>query len=326
VGELVERFLAFQKVKFPDRYLNSLHPWETRMKDKFAHIDARELRGRDSVNYINWCIGVEVLGWAPIPSPIAKATANKDIRIVSGAYTHARKCDEFSYRPHFEVHDVSDNVREGFLSQNEFDRVARVISEMGPEYLWLRGFTMAAYELGNRRNELQTLRVGQFDRIARIIRLKGLDTKSGKPRELGVSDELYALLTACCDGKGANDLVFLRYHDRGKLAGKMGPVGDLRKMWRTILDRAGIERWVRLHDFRRSFVNNAIQAGVDRDEIRMYTGHSVSGMHAMISRYHILDRERIIDVARKNEERKLREREIAAELDQARPVSPEVVQ
>lgn len=65
--------------------------------------------------------------------------------------------------------------------------------------LWLRGFITAAYECGNRRSELATIRVGQFDRVPRIIRLKRLDTKSGKPRELGLSDELYALLTACAE-------------------------------------------------------------------------------------------------------------------------------
>ena len=60
----------------------------------------------------------------------------------------------------------------------------------------------------DRRGELMSLKVGQFDRIARIVRLKGLDTKSGKPRELGVSDELYALLMVCSEGKGPNDHVF----------------------------------------------------------------------------------------------------------------------
>jgi len=90
-------------------------------------------------------------------------------------------------------------------------------------------------------------------------------------------------------------------------------VGDFRKLWRTVLDKAGIERHVLLHGFRRSMVNNMIQSGLDRDVVRQYTGHS-AGMHAMLSRYHIIRREEILEAARWNEERKLREREAAAQI------------
>jgi hypothetical protein len=117
VGDLVENFLAVQKVKYPSRHVNAVYPWETRMKDKFAHIDARALSGRDTLNYINWCIGVELPGWAPLEQPLAKATANKDVAILQGAYTHAKKADDFRHRPHFSTHDVSDNVREGSSSK-----------------------------------------------------------------------------------------------------------------------------------------------------------------------------------------------------------------
>ena len=60
-----------------------------------------------------------------------------------------------------------------------------------------------ACECGNRRNELAALRVEPFNQVDRIVRLKGIDTKSGKPRELGLSDELYQLLTVCYAGKSA---------------------------------------------------------------------------------------------------------------------------
>jgi hypothetical protein len=57
-----------------------------------------------------------------------------------------------------------------------------------------------------------------------------------------------------------------------------------------------------------------IQSGLDRDVVRQYTGHSVAGMHAMLSRYHIIRRDEILEAAKRNEERKLREREAAAQI------------
>jgi integrase len=318
VGQLVERFLSFQKVKHPTRYVNSLAAWNRRMKDKFAHIDATALEGRHTLDYINWVIGVDVPGWAPLPEPRAKATANGDVNILRGAYTHAKINHNFLYRPHFHVHDVSDNVREGFLEQTEFDAIIAVIRAMGEAFLWLRAYLTMAYECGNRKGELSTLKVGQFNRVRRIVRLKGKDTKSGKPRELGLSDELYALLVACSEGKGPNDLLFTRRVTRVlrhvTLVSEERPVGDYRGLWRKVLQLAGIDRKVLLHDFRRSMVNNMIQCGLDRDVVRQYTGHSVSGMHTMLSRYHIVRQEEILNAAKKNEERKLREREIAAGL------------
>jgi integrase len=326
VGELVERFLATQEVDFPGRAKKARYSWDARMCDKFSHIDAHELQGHHTLDYIQWAIGVKVKRWKPIAEPLAKATANRDVAVLQGAYTYAKKAMNFTHRPHFHTHDESDNVREGFLEQGEFDRIAAVIREMGPEYLWLRGFATMAYECGNRRSELQTLRVGQFNKVERIVPLKGIDTKSGKPRELGLSDELYQLLTACCAGKSPSDHSFTRRCRIWRSEDRtVRPIGDFRKLWRTVLRKAGIERDVFLHDFRRSMVNNMIQSGCDRDQVRQYTGHSVSGMHEMISRYHITQREEILDAARKNEERKLRERETAAELVANRSQTPEIV-
>jgi hypothetical protein len=70
------------------------------------------------------------------------------------------------------------------------------------------------------------------------------------------------------------------------------------------------QRDVLLHDFRRSAVMNMVQAGVDRKVIREYTGHATDNMH---DRYHILRNEQVVEAARMNEQRKLRERELYAQ-------------
>jgi integrase len=330
VGDLVERFLTAQQVEFPERARATRKAWRVRMKDKFAHIDARQLKGRDTLDYINWVVGAEVNrpAWGqvraiyrwpgkevPSEAPLAKGTANLDIAILQGAYTHAKKHDDFNYRPHFATFDVSDNVREGFLEQWEFDRIIAVIAGRGPEYLWLRAFLTMAYECGNRCGELTRLRVQQFNAVEGIVRLKALDTKSKKARELGVSNELYLLLQACCEGKRPDGHVFTRWRWSSKTKDwAMRPVGTFAKLWRTILTQAGIERDILIHDLRRSAVSNMIQSGADRDEVRLYSGHSQAGFHSMLSRYHILRRERILATAKRAEAYKEEQRQRAAEL------------
>ena len=59
--------------------------------------------------------------------------------------------------------------------------------------------------------------------------------------------------------------------------------------------------------------------------VRQYTGHSVAGMHAMLSGYHIIRRQEILEAARRNKERRLGEREAAAQLA-ARATATAIVQ
>lgn len=61
VGQLVENLLAHQQVKFPERSKKALAAWNSRIRDKLAHIDARDLKGRDILNYLHWCVGVATL-------------------------------------------------------------------------------------------------------------------------------------------------------------------------------------------------------------------------------------------------------------------------
>lgn len=90
------------------------------------------------------------------------------------------------------------------------------------------------------------------------------------------------------------------------------------------MSRAGIERDVLLHDFRRSAVMNMVQAGIDRKVIREYTSHAADSVH---DRYHILRDEQVVEAARMNEQRKLRERKLYAQQQSvAQPSGPKLGQ
>lgn len=73
------------------------------------------------------------------------------------------------------------------------------------------------------------------------------------------------------------------------------PVRSLKKAWDAACRRAGVAGRV-FHDLRRSFVRNAIRAGVDRDTVMALSGHRT---HAVFSRYNIQDERDLLDAARR---------------------------
>jgi len=79
------------------------------------------------------------------------------------------------------------------------------------------------------------------------------------------------------------------FHRQGK------PIRDLRKAWKAACLRAGVGDRV-FHDMRRSFVRNAIRAGIDRDTVMALSGHRT---HAVFSRYNIQDEEDILAAGRR---------------------------
>jgi len=101
-------------------------------------------------------------------------------------------------------------------------------------------------------------------------------------------------------------------------------VGDFRKLWRTIVKKAGIERDVLIHDFRRSAVSNMIERGVDRDVAKMISGHKTD---SMLTRYNIGRESKVIAALAQIEAGKQQERELAkqATVGQPTPVSGPLV-
>lgn len=71
------------------------------------------------------------------------------------------------------------------------------------------------------------------------------------------------------------------------------PVGCFTKRWRSALARAGLEP-VTLHALRRSFVRNAISAGLSETLIMGFTGHRTSHM---VRRYNVLSEDQVAAAA-----------------------------
>jgi integrase len=89
---------------------------------------------------------------------------------------------------------------------------------------WLRGMFESGWCYGWREDEIQSLRVRQFDPIARIILLEPGETKNDVPRQTPPMDEtIYQLISACTVGKSPDDFVFTR--------DDWEPIRDFRVAW-----------------------------------------------------------------------------------------------
>ena len=83
-------------------------------------------------------------------------------------------------------HLQENNIRTGFLEDGQFEKLIAACPE------------------------LLSMRVRQIDLLARTIRLEPGTTKNGDGREVTMTRAIHVLLSACAEGKNAEDYVFTR--------------------------------------------------------------------------------------------------------------------
>jgi len=155
------------------------------------------------------------------------ATINRELAFLKRAYHLGyRATPPKVYRvPAFPAL-TEDNVRKGFLKDEEYDKLA---AECAREGLWLRALLAVAYNFGWRKSELLSLRVRQVDLLARTIRLEVGETKNDEGRTVVMTDEVYTLLAACVAYKEPDNYVFTR--ENGER------IRDFRTTWRCVRSR-----------------------------------------------------------------------------------------
>ena len=153
---------------------------------------------------------------------------------------------------------------ERFLSEEEFRRLGRVLSELEAEGK-VTASGIAALRLlmltGCRRNEILTLRWEDVDLDAGELRLR--DAKTGA-RSVALSPAARKVLASLprlphnpwvITGRGAS-----------------GRLGNLNAQWIVVRKRAGLED-VRIHDLRHSFASRALALGESLTMIGKLLGH-----------------------------------------------------
>lgn len=203
----------------------------------------------------------------------------------------------------------------------------------------MRALITTAYTVGFRRSELLNMKVAQIDLLNRTIRLWRGTTKSKEPRLVKMTPDVFVLLTAMCQGKHSEDLVFTRDGQ---------PIIDTRDEWQNMCVAASLGKFVCpdckqtvteagewkctqcgkqwnkhavlyagpiLHDLRRSAVRNMIRAGIPEKQAMEISGHktrSIFGRYDIVSEQDLALAAQKIEAAQKA--RRIEGRELAYKM------------
>ena len=223
------------------------------------------------------------------------ATVNRELSILREAYSLAMKDERLRHAPSFKglFLDESNNVRRGFLKDSQYEALATATANHG---LWLRAMFEVYYSYGWRLNELPSMPIRQLDFESRTITID--TSKNGDGRTVKMTQKVFELLKACCEGKGENDYVFTRENG--------SEVKDFRGAWESATKAAGVPT-LTVHDLRRTGARNLRRAGVDPHTIMKIGGWKTD---SVFRRYNIIDEADLQEAAdaldRKREKSQLR--------------------
>lgn len=287
--------------------------WRNRLQPFFEHLRATQVSSDLIERYINHRKSQTTRS----DRPPENGTINRELALLKAAFNlGAEKTPpKVARTPHFRMLEER-NVRKGFVKDAEYIRLADTTAKEETAKLrpWLRGMFESGWCYGWRQDEIQNLRVHQFDSMARIILLEPGETKNDVPRHTPPMDEtIFQLISACTVGKSPDDFIFTR--DDGE------PIRDFRVAWWTACIEAGVGKFVchecgetatgkkwqscggskeykglLFHDLPRTGVRNMISNGIPEKVAMVISGHKT---RSIFDRYNITNYAHLVDAGRK---------------------------
>lgn len=161
-----------------------------------------------------------------------------------------------------------------------FAEEARLLAEIDatPQRSHLKDIVIIALDCAFRKNERVTLCRKDLDFINKTISIRALNSKTAKPRKVGMTNRVYQWL-----------LQYEHLNNEERIL----PIKDFRNIWYKTIRKAGIEDFP-LHDLRDSSISRIIAAGVSHTEAMRISGHATM---ACLYRYINTDAETVFRVA-----------------------------
>jgi integrase len=197
-----------------------------------------------------------------------RASANRTWTILRAALNYA----------FFETHKIAsdtewrkvkpfekvDAPREGYLSIAEAKRLINVCE---PDF---RKMVQVALQTGARYSELARLTVRDFNRDVGTVHIR--ESKSGKPRDIVLSKEGWALFEQLTAGRGGDDLI-LRKADGSawEKSHQARPMADA-------VERAKIKPPISFHGLRHTWASHAVMNGMPLMVVARNLGHADTRM------------------------------------------------
>jgi integrase len=204
----------------------------------------------------------------------ANATTNRSLSFLKRGFRLCRKL--LSSIPDIHLLDESSNVREGFLSHDEFLRLCeRLPGDLQDPIKFL-------YFSAWRPTEMRTLHWKDVSLADGVIRLRSANSKNKKPRILPLRGELKEIIERAAQARRL-DIPFV-FHRDGR------QIGSFRKSWTTACREAGLKQ-ILTYDLRRSGIWHMIRSGADQKTAMMISGHKTINT---FQRYNIIDEQDLV--------------------------------
>jgi integrase len=248
---------------------------------------------------------------------LSNGSINRSLSALRRMFHLAMEEQRLRFIPYFPMLEEAA-PRKGFFERDEYQKLYAAL----PEYL--RPVLAIGYYTGMRRAEITGLTWEQVDLLNRVIHLNSGETKNGEGRDVEITSELYAVLTAQHAKRVSGcRLVCFRATKNGKTIA----IGDFRKIWYARCVKLGLgemkqatdpatgaplweaeqgsesERKPRLvyvgrifHDLRRTGVRNLVRAGVPERIAMRITGHKT---RSVFERYNIVSARDLEEAGRK---------------------------
>jgi len=198
----------------------------------------------------------------------AKYEANRSLELLRAAINWA--LSEGGWRaadlaegenPATRIRPNHEKTRREWVRPDEVPALVQAIkAESDP---WIQGFFRLALLTGARKSELLNLEWSAVDLKRRTVTFR--DTKNREDHELPLSDEAVRVLRDVPRTLG-NPHVFCGHRKGSALVNPYKP-------WKRILERAGIERRVTIHDLRRTAGSLLASAGFSTQQIGKLLNH-----------------------------------------------------
>lgn len=169
--------------------------------------------------------------------------ANHTMRLLRAMYNKAIDWGFVGNNPATRIKLFKEIKRDRFLQYDELPRFFKALSEE-PNTMF-RNFVMLCLLVGQRRDNMQSIKWADVDLENRIIRIP--ETKTSKPQVAVLSDQAVSIL---------KEMQIFRTSERlfPSASSKSGHLENPTKMWKSLLVRAKIED-LRIHDLRRTFAS-----------------------------------------------------------------------
>ena len=171
------------------------------------------------------------------------------------------------------------NVRKRILTMNEYKALIMLAKSH------LKAFLIIAFNTGMRRGEIRQLKWSYIDREAGIIRLPASVVKEKKEKIIPINRYVEKVFKKIPRALKHDFVITYK-------GVSIKQPGGLNRSFKTACKNANIpcgrkaENGITIHDFRRTFKTNMLNAGVDKAYRDSILGHSLQGMD---SRYISLD-------------------------------------